>query len=81
MAFTKISKPVKLQKDSCLKLPYNDKLNTKTAKKWQEFCAIVSYPEFEITVVRVIVLLNGDGNEARNKKDLNKKSWCLLRCW
>ena len=31
MAFTKMSKFVKLQKDSGLKLSYNDKLNTKTA--------------------------------------------------
>ena len=56
MAFTKMPRLLKLQKDSGLKLSYNDKLNTKAAVEMAEICATSSCPKFEIFVVRVISL-------------------------
>ena len=56
MAFTKVPRLAKLQKDSGLKLSYNEKLNTKAAVEMAEILWTPSCPKFEIFVVRVISL-------------------------
>ena len=52
MDFTKMPKLVKLQKDSHLKLSYNDKLNTKTPVKMAG-------------ILCKLIMLTGDASEAR----------------
>ena len=68
MAFTKMPRLVKLQKDSGLKLSYNDKLNTKAAVEMAEIlCDVIMSKVRDFCSKSNFFTLTADASEARKR--------------
>ena len=80
MAFTKMSRLVKLQKDSGLKLSYNDKLNTTAAVEMAEIlCDVIMSKVRDFCSNSYLFTLTADASVAR--KTGEEKTLCLSRSW